>query len=666
MTRVPTLRTIEVRAMAALLILAALTLGWTTPPAAGQGIYSFSPDEQQNIVPAESISLRALFEELGEDTAAWYQHVQTLSNPFFEGRAPGTRGHQLAVEYLEWWFRAYGLQPAFVDEAPELGGANAAVATSYRQDFDFRAPNPSVDVQRAMVMIGDDALRRGEQYQILGNSGDGKVTAPVAFVGYGISEGPDGYTSFDAQTDLEGRIALLLRYEPLDDAGASRWSERRFSGQAAVRRKIASVMARHPEAILFVNPPGAEDGADGLETPESSAAFGPRQDVPIVQISGDVADALLRTADPDGRDLMQWRQLADTGAVKTVALRDDVAVTVNTKIERKDRETGSNVAAVLPGSGALADQWVIIGGHFDHVGYGYFGSRMGGEGNGHIHPGADDNASGTAGVLMLAKRLKERATEDDDAPRRSILFMAFSAEESGLNGSRAFVDDPCIDLEKVSLMINMDMIGRLRDNSLSVSGTGTAEEFGTLLPDWFDDCGLTIEATETGTGPSDHANFYRAGVPVLFFFTGLHGEYHMPGDKAFTVNPAGAMKVIELAEQVAWDIAHRDESLTYTEADAGRGRDRGYANVRLGIRPGMGADLDTGVLIDEVSEGTSADHAGLQSGDVILMWDDIEINGMRALFQALQRHEPGDVVQLKIQRGDQELTVPVKLQASEG
>jgi len=643
-----------------------VAIGLITAPSAGQGIRSFAPDEQKSIIPAESISLRAVFEALGEETALWYQHVQTLSNPMFEGRAPGTRGHDLTVEYLEWWFERYGLEPAFVERGRQLGGAEAAVATSFQQDFEFRAPNPRVDIERAKVAIGERTLRRGADYQVLGNSGDGKVTAPLAFVGYGISEGPDGYTSFSDDDDLTGRIALLLRYEPLDTDGKSQWSDRRFSEQAAVRRKIASVMARDPEGILFVNPPGAAQGADGLESPESSAAFGPTQDVPIVQIAQPVADELLARADPEGRTLMQWRRLADDGMVKTVGLRSSVTVTIETTVERMDRETGSNVAAVLRGSGDLADEWIIIGGHFDHVGYGYFGSRAGADGRGHIHPGADDNASGTASVLMLAKRLSERYAEEDDTPRRSILFMGFSAEESGLHGSRWFVDNPNLDLEDVSLMINLDMVGRLRDGTLSISGTGTADEFENLLPKWTEDCGMDIEAIATGTGPSDHSNFYRAGVPVLFFFTGLHNEYHMPEDKGFTVNPAGGMKIVDLAERVAWDIAHRAGQLTYSEADAGRGRDRGYAKVRLGIRPGMGADLDTGVLIDEVSEGTSADHAGLQGGDVILQWGDTEITGMRALFESLQKHEPGDVVQLKIQRGDDELTVPVKLQASDG
>lgn len=631
-----------------------------------QGIRDFAPGDAASIVPAEAINLRAVLEGLGDDTIRWYQHVWTLSDPFFEGRAPGTRGHDLAVEYLEFWFNRCGLEPAFTGETMQLGGA-VAITSTFQQDFEFNAPSPDVHVAAHHVAFGDRVLERGSDYEVLGNSGSGNVTAPITFVGYGVEEGPADYSSFDDDTDLTGRIALLLRYEPLNDEGTSQWSQRRFSGRAAVRRKVEAVLDRDPAAIIFVNPPGAVDGATGLESTVSSAAFGPSADVPIVQMDTDVAARLISHADPEGRSLEYWRRLADNGEVRCVDLDDDLNVTIETDITRENREIGSNVGGILRGSGELADQWIIIGGHFDHVGYGYFGSRAGAAGRNRVHPGADDNASGTASVLLLAERLSQRyAAEDSSATRRSIMFMGFSAEESGLHGSRYFTDNPSIPLDDATLMINLDMVGRLRENTVSVSGTGTAEQFDEMLPELFAASDLRVEMFETGTGPSDHSNFYRAGVPVLFFFTGLHNEYHMPDDKGHTVNPAGGVKIVDLVEHVVWEIAHAEEKLTYRETDAGRGRDRGYARVRLGIRPGMNADLDTGVLIDEVSEGTSADHAGLQSGDVILEWDGQLIDGMRALFQALQDHEPGDVVQLRILRGEEEHTVPVRLQASDG
>ncbi len=635
-----------------------------TQPARSQSVRQFAPESSNAIIPAEAINLRAVLEQLGEDTIEWYQHVWTLSDPFFEGRAPGTRGHDIAVEYLEFWFDQYGLEPAFTHEIEQLGGA-LATTTSFQQEFEFAAPSPDIHVETARVMIGDRALNRGSDYQVLGNSGNGRVSAPITFVGYGISEGPNDYSSFDDDTDLSGRIAFLLRYEPLNDEGTSQWSQRRFSGQAAVRRKIASVLNHNPAAIVFVNPPGAVDGATGLESPLSSAGFGPTADVPIVQIETEVAAQIIRHADPEGRELEHWRKMADNAEVKCVALDSGLELMIETKVDRSDRETGNNVAGILRGSGELADEWIIIGGHFDHVGYGYFGSRAGAAGRDIVHPGADDNASGTASVLVLAKRLTERYA-DDDSPRRSILFMGFSAEESGLHGSRAFTENPSVPLEDTSLMINLDMVGRLRENKVSVSGTGTAEQFDALLPDLFASSDLEFETIASGTGPSDHSNFYRAGVPVLFFFTGLHNEYHRPEDKGHTVNPTGAIKIVDIVEHVAWEIAHAEEKLVYAEAAAGQGQNRGYASVRLGIRPGMGEDLDTGILIDEVSDGTSADNAGLQPGDVMLEWDGSELDTMRALFEALQNHKPGDVVQIKILRGDEEMTIPVTLQASDG
>ena len=633
-------------------------------PARSQNVRDFGPADSTAIIPAEAINLRQVFEQLGRDAAQWYQHVQTLSNPFFEGRCPGTRGHELAVEYLEFYFRQYGLEPAFVPDGQEQLGGAIAMATSYQQPFEFRAPNPLVDVDTAKMFIGDRALQRGPEFEVLGNSGSGSVTGPIAFVGYGIERGRNDYSSFDEDTSLEGRVALLLRYEPLDHEGKSQWAARRFSSASAITSKVEAVLKRHPAAIMLVNPPECADGATGLETPESSAAFGASAAAPIVHISTDIAQELIKKADGEGRDLLEWRRLADEGEVRTVLLNDNIKVRIDTAVSRIDSASGSNVAGVLPGKGALADEWIVIGGHFDHIGYGHFGSGAGDAGVGHVHPGADDNASGTAGVLMLAKNLTQRyEKEGENVSRRSIMFMAFSAEESGLHGSRAFTDHPSIPMDDVTLMINMDMVGRLRNNQLSVSGTGTAEEFDEMLPDIFAASDLDIQSIETGTGPSDHSNFYRAEVPVLFLFTGVHEDYHKPADEGWTVNPAGAMKVLNLAETLAWEVAHREAPLTYKEAAAGGGRDRGYARVRLGIRPDMAAT--EGIVVQEVSEGTSAADAGIEPGDILLEWNGTGLMSMGDLMESLRSHEPGDVVELKIKRGEDELTIPVTLKASE-
>ena len=520
----------------------------------------FSPETTLTTVDAGNINLRQVFEDLGPDATLWYQHVQTLANPFFEGRQAGSRGFELATEYVEFYMTLYGLEPAFpAAEDEELGGATDAAWVSYRQPFQFGGfPRREFDLQGEFLAIGDATFDHGSDFVVLPQSGGEMVTAGVTFCGYAIAEGEDGYTSFEDDTDLEGRIALVLGYEPLNDEGESQWSDRRFSRRASVSRKVDALTERGAAAVIVVNPPGAVDGSTTLPR-LGRRASGEVQDIPVVQVSADVAEYIFELGDREGHDLHSWRRGADLDEINTFDLSDDLLVTVsgqsNMVVKRSSFES-YNVGGVLRGKGDLADKWIVLGGHYDHVGYG--------RGNGSVHPGADDNASGTSGMLILAKRLTEHyAQSDDDDDLRSILFMAFGAEEAGLRGSAHYVKEPTLDLEDISLMINMDMIGRLRSNEIMLGGTGTAEEYDELLLRHVEPSGLIVKAQPQGRGPSDHSNFFGAGVPVLFFFSGLHAEYHQPGDHAYTVDPIGAIRAVDLAESITMDVVSRAEQLTY-------------------------------------------------------------------------------------------------------
>lgn len=522
--------------------------------------HAFNPVRRRTHVDAADIDLRAVFEDLGPDATRWYQHVTTLSNPFFEGRAAGSRGFELATEYVEYWYRRIGLEPAF----PADGDGDGAW-TSYEQPFTYAGrQRPTFTLSDEHMRVGDVELEHGTDYAVLGPSGGDTVTAPITFVGYGIDEGPDGYSSFDADADLTGRIALVFRYEPVNDDGKSRWDDRRFSEHASMRRKIRSVVDRHPAGIIVVTPTGLVDAAEGLESMRSSAFWARALEIPMVQVTPKVADALLAAGDEgqarhgdDLPNLTAWRRQADDGSIHTVPLDDALVVTfgghVSTVMEEAEGRPSANVGGVLRGRGRLADEWVIMGGHYDHLG----------ERNGVISPGADDNASGTAGVLILAERFaREYAEAGPDEDRRSILFMAFGAEEAGLLGSRHWAQHPTLDADETSLMINLDMIGRLGDE-LNIEGTATAEEFDEMLIRHVEPTGIVVAATPAGSGPSDHTNFYGNGIPVLFFFTGVHDEYHRPGDKGYTVDPIGAMQVLDLVQSIAEDVASRPSQLTY-------------------------------------------------------------------------------------------------------
>ena len=612
-------------------------------------ITDFAPAESSITVDAGTVNLRRVFEDLGDDATLWYQHVQTLANPFFEGRAPETRGQTLTAEYVEFFFRKYDLEPAF--------------SSSYTQPFSYnRRGSTKVKILVAELSVSGRRLSDGTDFVVLGNSGDAEMTAPVTFVGYGIEEGPDGYSSFDDDTDLTGRAALLFRYTPVDESGESLWDEQQTRWQGSLRRKMRAVADRGAAAVILVNPPGT-DSPSALEKPDGR--FGPGLEIPVVQVSPEIADSMLVDADPDGRDLAVWRRLADAGRTTTNDF-DELVVTFNTAVKRtrnRNELGGTNVAGILRGRGALADKYVVIGGHHDHVGVGDHGGIRPAN-RGRLHPGADDNASGTAGVLVLAKMFDEGYR---NAPRnmdlRSIIFVTFDSEEMGLHGSHAFADDLPVGAETVSIMVNMDMIGRLRSHNLSVLGTGTGEGLADLLRPHFERSGLTVSVTEAGSGRSDDANFHAINVPALHFFTGMHDEYTTPGDRAYTVNPAGAAELLDLIFDIVYDVASRPRTLSYRQPGPSAGENRGYGRVRLGIRPAM-SDIATGVAIDAVSTGTSAEAGGMLAGDVIVSWDDKKIADMQDLFERLQTHEPGDKVKITVIRGSEEVVLDITLKAS--
>ena len=502
---------------------------------------------------------------------------------------------------------------------------------------------------------------------MLGNSASGKVSGPLTFAGYAITEGKDGYTSFgESMEDFTGRIVMFMRYEPLDTEGRSLWADRRFSPSAAVAPKMEAVIARKPLAIIMVNPPGARDGRQTLENSETSR-FGARLDVPVIQMSAEAADELLKAADPQNRSLMDLRKLADNlsakDSLKPFNLRDSVVVSVETNLTSGAIQT-DNIGAVLRGKGSLANQWVIVGAHYDHVGFGYYGADP--SNRGVLHPGADDNASGTSGMLCLMKQMAE-FYRSDEAPgeMRSILFMAFSAEEVGLDGSDFWTKHPTLKVDQVQAMVNMDMVGRMRNDELAIAGTGTAKDFMSLLRPIFEESELTVDADPSGRGPSDHASFYRAGIPVLFLFTGTHSDYHKPSDRGYTVNPQGAAKVIQLTDTLVKMLASRAEKLEFTSSDtaATAGRRNG-AKVRLGVMPGYGGDGAEGVKVEGVSAETSASEAGIQIGDLLIGWNGTQLTGPADMMERLREQKPGDVVKIKLKRDKEELTLDVTLKAT--
>jgi Zn-dependent M28 family amino/carboxypeptidase len=628
------------------------------------------------------------------DVVKYREHLVTLANPFFEGRGSGSRGNALAADYLEFYYKQAGLEQTFPTEVKAADGTEVLTPhSSYRQYFEV-GREVLVSMAEMTVRAGGagwsgggaggpaGSLKPGVDFNVLGMSSSGTVEGTVVFVGYSIVDGQDGYTTYGADDDLHGKVAMVLRFEPMNEEGRSKFTGGPWSNAAALMPKIQHAVEHGAAAVILVSPPGAKDDrVDRLETAASTTQVGREVSVPVVMMTAARADELIRGGDERGRSLGELRSVAD--AAGGVVALPNASVSIKAVVEHRPKKT-ANISGVLRGHGALADEYVVIGAHYDHVGYGYDGGSVTNE-YGKIHPGADDNGSGTAGVLLAIDKMKRwYAGLAPQQPVRSILFISFSGEELGLIGSRYFVQNSPIDASATYAMINMDMIGRLRDRHLELGGTGTAEGFDGFLDPVLTASGLAIEKSPGGQGPSDHSSFYSAGVPVLFFFTGFHPQYHSPGDVTALVNFEGAVQVVDTVCAIAAKMAERSEPLAFktTQPTFGRGQPQaaagnqkalppapspgmGEVKVRFGIAPANYADAEAGVAVGEVYPDTSAADAGIKKGDRLLKWNGEEISDVAGWMEFLVKAKPGDLVEVIVKRDGKEVPVKVKLKARE-
>jgi Zn-dependent M28 family amino/carboxypeptidase len=326
---------------------------------------------------------------------------------------------------------------------------------------------------------------------------------------------------------------------------------------------------------------------------------------------------------------------------------------------RRDTKTVHNVAAYLPGSTA---EYVLIGAHYDHLGLGDEHSLAPAQ-IGTIHPGADDNASGTAGVIELARFFAKQPKQ-----KRGILFLTFAGEELGLLGSEWYVNHPVLPLDKAVAMINMDMIGRIREGKIFVSGTGTGSTFPKLLEDVTPPAPIVADITEkTGYGESDHTSFTTKGVPVLFFFSGLHADYHKPSDTADKIDAPDAAKLLDYVADLVTRLAgdqDRPQFIRVPEppqplSSSGSGAGSGYG-PNFGSIPDFN-EPPKGVRFADVRDGTPAAKAGLRAGDILIEFDGKEIGNLYDFTYALRAHKAGDLVLVKVLRGSQTIEANVLL-----
>jgi hypothetical protein len=473
-------------------------------------------------------------------------------------------------------------------------------------------------------------------------SGDGGV----AFVGYGIVAPEHEYDDF-GELNIEGRWALMLRYEPQEHDAGSVFRGKKNTKHARLNAKIGHCAKRKAAGVIIVTgPAGREKKAELLPREKQRRAIG-KWKIPVLVAKRHVADRILKSA---GKTIAELQAAIDKDLSFQSFLLEGPRITGGTEAIITNEPT-HNVVARLPGSDErLKTEAVVVGAHSDHLGLGEFGSILRERGRGKIHPGADDNASGVSAVLEVAQRFA--ALEPGERPKRSVLFMTFSGEEKGLLGSKHYVRHPSVPLKNIVTMLNMDMIGRSRNGRVSLAGIGTAREFKAILENHGKIPGLAIHIGRGASAPSDQVSFYRHKIPCIFVCTGLAPDYHRPTDTWEKINAPAAASIARLIYEIAFEIANADQRPTYIDPQ-GEGV--------LGIAPARRAGKVKGFKIGKVHPGSAAAGAGLKGGDVIIELDGKPVASADALTIGLIGLPPGHMVKMKVRRGDEELAIEATL-----
>ena len=568
--------------------------------------------------------------------------IKYLASDELGGRQPGTPEMKLCEDYIVQEYKKAGLKP--LDDG------------TYFQTFDVGNTKVFVADESGLSLSGPDGasieLAAGETYTQFKCRKNFDKNAEVVFVGYGINaEDEHNYNDY-RDIDVEGKIVVLIRREPQQEDESSVFDGEDITTYSYIRSKVIAAREAGAAGVLMVN--------DGLTAPEeaqdellSSDQFGSdTNSLPFAQIRRSTLDKMLAASPvttPTGKAL---NTIADIEAAIDAELEPLSQTLKGWKAEFKAefKNQGiatSNIIGVIEGEGPNANETIVIGGHYDHLGKGAYGSRAQ-DRFGEIHNGADDNATGTAGVIELARRFAAR----DKKPGRRLVFICFTAEEMGLLGAKHYVDNPTFPIKDTVAMVNYDMIGWLRDDKLTLFGWNSSKQFDAIFEAANEDFDLDLNKPPSGFAGSDHLPFNDKRVPNTFIHTGINEVYHTPDDDFEAINCEGAVKVIDFTEKFIEGLCEMEKRPVYGVPK----------RFTLGVMTGMNDDDQ--LVFENVAEDSIASAAGLQDGDILLKWDDEEIGSQRLLRRAIRR-DRGKTVKMKLLRDDAEILLNVLMENPE-
>lgn len=563
-------------------------------------------------------------------TEELYDHISFLASDSLKGRYPGTPEDRVAAEYIHDRLMDIGLTP--LDNS---GFQSYDIITSMTRGQDN------------LLQFDNYTATLDEDYAPFAFSENSSLSAEVVFGGFGFHIDEDSLVWNDFKgIDVTGKWVIILRGDPeVDNLNSP------YLAYNEDRDKVMQAKDLGAGGVLFVSGTSYDpnDNLDALEPRQSSTG------IPVFQITRTLADKILETAG-------QTIAILEKGLIKNLqpnSFSVNVSLDGTSELIQESVQT-LNVIAMLEGSDStLAEEYIVLGAHYDHLGMGGQGSSSRMQDTIATHYGADDNASGVAAMIEIAEKL----ASGKETPKRSIVFAAFGAEEMGLIGSKFFVENSPVAINQVKTMLNIDMIGRLtNDKNLQIGGVGTSVEGKDILAALSDEMIVPIATSNEGYGPSDHASFYGVDIPVFFFSTGAHLDYHTPNDVIDSINLEGMVSICNYIYHLADDLSNREENLTYQEAGPKAGtQSRRRNGVTLGIMPDFAGNEKNGLRADFVIEGKPAYNGGMKKGDVIVAINGMPVNNIHDYMYRLSKLKFGETINVEVKRGEKTILLLIQL-----
>jgi aminopeptidase YwaD len=545
-----------------------------------------------------------------------------LASDSLKGRKPGTKEADLAAKYIRKQFEAAGLK---------------LLCDTGFQYFEI-VTDAVLGPKNSLVFPGFTGAVKTE-YTPLAYSSNGTVNANVVFAGYGFDIDQDSIKWKDYNgIDVKGKWVMLFRGDPEYDN-----SESKFIPFSDLRGKILAAKDHGAAGVLVVTPSLVDkyDKLLGLHSENNDVTAG----LPVINITRATGDLVLK---PSGYKLDSLEKILNsTKAPKSFA----VATLVNgtSEVILKKARTENVVGLLESPFPRLSREYILVGAHYDHLGFGGQGSGSRVPDTVAVHYGADDNASGTAMVIELAGKIADIQSQ----LRRSIIFVCFTGEEMGLLGSKYFVDHCPVDIKSIKAMFNFDMVGRFdkEKNAISVSGTGTSLEADSILKIYENGLSFNVTHSPEGYGPSDHAAFYAANIPVFYYTTGVHMDYHTPADKPEKIDYVSEKMIGDFAYRIIMNVDKMPHDLTFREAGKKENYSRGRRlKVVLGIMPDFAGTETKGLRVDGVTKGGPADLGGMKKGDIIITLNGMKVGNIYEYMSRLAKLKPGQTISVEVIR----------------